>query len=115
MARRRPARLVLALLGLSAPALLVAGTPSPSYASSSVCGSPLADALGQDCTAPTARIYSAKANRGYQDLVKTPETTARDAEFYMSTQAKDPDGDKVTFTCRLERNGTVVGQDWQDC
>ena len=116
MAERRTARLALALLGLTAPLVLVAGTAAPSYASSSVCGTPLATLLGQDCTAPVARVYSAKADHGFQDLSKKPETTARDAEFYMSTQAVDPDGDKVTFECRLERDGTVVtGQDWADC
>jgi hypothetical protein len=126
MPRTRPVRTVLVPLVLLAPVLVVGGTASPSYASSQVCETPeLATLLGQDCTAPTARIYSKKAApNGGLSLDEGEETTSGFVEFYMSATTEDPqddldgddDSDEVTFSCRLERNGSVVaGQDWQDC
>src|SRR6186997_31850 len=110
----RAASALLALVALLVPAAAVTGLAAPAYASSEVCGTPLADLLGQDCTAPIANVYRAKADHGYQDLMKNPETTSDNAEFFLNTQQTDPDGDKVTFTCRLTRGGTVV-KDWADC
>ncbi len=112
--RRRHVRTALALLGLLAPAAIVAGTAAPSYASSSVCGTALADLLGQDCTAPEADIYRARADDGYDDLMEDPETTSDDVRVFIRTKAADPDGNQVTFSCRLTRGATVV-QDWEDC
>lgn len=109
-------RTALALLALLLPAAALTSLAAPAYASSQVCNTPeLAALLGQDCTAPTARIYSAKADpQGGLRLEPGDETTSGFVEFYMSTQEADPDGDRVTFSCRLERNGTVV-KDWTDC
>jgi hypothetical protein len=105
-----------ALAGLAV--LLSAGTlaalPAPSYASSTVCGTPLATVLGQDCTAPVANVYRAKADHGYQDLLSDPQTTSDNAEFFLNLKQADPDGKKVTYRCQLTRGETVV-EAWTDC
>ena len=117
MARRRHVRLVLALLALTAPVALVTGTATPSYADPASLYCQIPPPVGQaDCVAPEARIYSAKSDSGFHDLTADPTTTSRDATFYASTKVADPDRYKVTYRCRLERDGAVVaGQDWQDC
>src|SRR5690349_4171934 len=109
MALSRPARYLLALLAMTAPALVVLGTAPPSYAGT-LCGTPLA--LG-DCKAPVAEIYRAKTSLRGLDLEPGGRTTADTADFWArpAELAKEPDPQKVTYRCRLERDGAVV-QDW---
>ena len=64
MALSRPARLLLALLALVAPALVVLGTAPPSYAGT-LCGTPLA--FG-DCEAPVA-LTTGPLPAGHADVL----------------------------------------------
>ena len=105
----------LALAALLLPALGTIALAAPAYATSPACGTLLAELAGQDCTAPVARVYDANgAPNGGLDFEEGETVLSGYAEFYISTEEADPDGDKVTFTCQLTRGGTVV-KAWADC
>lgn len=106
VAARAAALVVTGLVAALSP-----GIVTPSYAGVG-CGTLLATG---DCEAPTAFIYSAKADRAGGINLEPGDTTTSDyAQFYVRTEAADPDGPGVTFSCRLERGTTVVSE-WQDC
>jgi hypothetical protein len=113
--RPRTLRSALALLALLAPAATLAVVAAPPASAGALCGTPLANG---DCTAPEAEIYRAREGdeSGADDIAANGTTTSDEADFYVRIKngAADPDVKKITYSCRLEKNGSVA-KDWQDC
>ena len=109
----RPARTALALIALVAPVAALTTVTAPPASAGAFCDTPLAQG---DCTPPVADIYRARTTETSGiDIPNNGETTADTADFYVRIKdTTDPDAKKITYSCRLEKDGALV-KDWADC